>query len=83
MEKKIKENALGVVLEDVNGKLGLVLESQSILVKQMKEFREEMTDFRKETNSKFETVFNYLSDNDEMTHKLVGRVDNLEQLQEI
>ena len=68
----VNRNQLGILAEDINSKFGLMLEGQSILVKQMKEVKEEVKevkrdlgnqirDFSDETNSKFETVFNYLS----------------------
>ncbi|MFA5022868.1 MAG: hypothetical protein WC385_00410 [Candidatus Paceibacterota bacterium] len=69
MEKKatktIKKDQLGILLEDINGKFGQTMEGFSVLTKQMKEgfeeVKKEITDFKEETNSKFETVFNYLS----------------------
>jgi polyhydroxyalkanoate synthesis regulator phasin len=74
-----KKDQIGILAENMNSQFGLVMESQSILVKQIKEIDKNLKEFKEETNSKFETVFNYLSANDEMMHQLVGRVSNLEQ----
>lgn len=88
-----KKDQLGVVLENFNDKFGLAMESFSVLTKEVNGLKGEfkkldkkidgvdkrLTNFQLETNSKFETVFNYLSANNEMMHQLVGRVSNLEQ----
>lgn len=85
-KKIIKKNDLGIVLEDVSNKFGQVMESYSALTKKIERMDDKidnldkrLTNFQSETNSKFETVFNYLSDNDEMMRQLVGRTNNLEQ----
>jgi len=88
-----KKDQLGIVLENFNDKFGLAMEGFSVLTKEVNglkgEFKKldkkvdglskQLDDFKVETNSKFETVFNYLSNNDDMMHQLVGRTNNLEQ----
>ena len=72
MEKRLKKNDLGIVLEDINSKFGQAMESYSALNKKIDNLGERLggkidsiderlTNFQAETNSKFETVFNYLS----------------------
>lgn len=76
MDKKpvkiIKKDQLGILLEDINGKFGQTMECYSTLTKKIDDMDERLsskidgvderlTNFQTETNSKFETVFNYLS----------------------
>lgn len=85
-----KKDQLGILAENMNSQFGLVMESFSVLTKQIKEVDERLSakidgvdqrlsakidNFQAETNSKFETVFNHLSATDSQS----GRIENHEK----
>jgi|SRR3972149_11692327 len=61
----ITENQFGVVLEKMNSNIELVLEGHVALDKKIDDFKEEMMEFKHDTESNFKTVFKYLSNIDD------------------
>ncbi len=53
----VPERHFGVVLEDINSKLDLVVEGVGVLDRKIDKNHEEFKEFRKEVNYKFEVVF--------------------------
>jgi tetrahydromethanopterin S-methyltransferase subunit G len=54
------ERHFGVILEDIDSKLDLVVERQQVLDKKIGRNHEEFQEFRSEVNYKFEIVFDEL-----------------------
>ncbi len=61
------ERHFGVVLEDIDSKLDLVVKGQEVLDIKIEKVDEKLEDFRKEVNYKFEVVFEKF---DEVTDEL-------------
>ena len=60
VQSNSKRNRKGVVLEDIDSKLDLVIEGQQGLQKQITDNHEEFREFRQEVHQKFEIVFDEL-----------------------
>ena len=78
-KKIIKNNNDGVLLEDLNSKLTFLVEGHSVLTKQIRDIDKKLTDFQEETNhrfdeidSRFGTVFKYLSKNESQGEEISG-----------
>ena len=82
-----KKDQLGILAENMNSQFGLIMESFSVLTKQIKEVDERLSakidgvdqrlsakidNFQTETNSKFETIFSYLSTTDSHPKRIEG-----------
>lgn len=59
-KKQIGNRQFGVVLENIDSKLDLVVEGQKGLDKKIDKNHEELKEFRSEVNYKFEVVFDEL-----------------------
>ncbi|HRZ30212.1 MAG TPA: hypothetical protein P5274_00870 [Candidatus Paceibacterota bacterium] len=73
-----KRNRQGILAEDINSKLGLILEGHSALIKRFDEVDKRFDEVDKrfdEVDSKFETVFNYLS----AMEPQGGKIENLDK----
>ncbi|KKQ06804.1 MAG: hypothetical protein US15_C0003G0002 [Candidatus Moranbacteria bacterium GW2011_GWF1_36_4] len=67
-----KNDQFGVILEDINSKFDLIMESFDGMNRKIDknheeflEFKEDMTGFKKESESKFDTILSYLMSIDE------------------
>ena len=74
-KESTKKDRLGIIAEDINSKFGLVIEGVSVLTKQIKNLDAKIDNFQTETNSKFETVFDYLS----ASEKQNGKIERLDE----
>ena len=55
-----QKNSFGVVLESIDSKMDMVVEGQHGLARQIDKNQEEVGEFRKEVNYKFDVVFDEL-----------------------
>jgi chromosome segregation ATPase len=84
IKKKIKKDLpekdrhFGVVLEDINSKMTLVLEGHLSLDKKIDNFKKEFVEFKGETNTKFETISKRLNKIDGRLDKIENRLDKIE-----
>lgn len=77
--KPLSENQFGVILEDINSKVGLILEGHSALNQKIDDFKEEFVEFKQDTESNFKTIFKYLSSIDDELKSIKSEVSDIKK----
>ena len=77
-ERKDRNGGHGVLMEDLDAKLDLVLEGHSALDKKIDQHHEEFVEFREETNFKFGIVFEKFREVDGRLGEIDGRFDKID-----
>ncbi len=77
--KAASENQFGVILEDINSKLGLVVEGHVALDKKIDDFKEEFVEFKRDTESNFKTIFEFQKDTESNFKTVLQHLLNIDK----
>ena len=79
VDRPLSERHFGVILEDIDSKLDLVVEGQGALDVKIDKVDEKLEDFKKEVNYKFDIVFEKFDEVDQKFDKVDQRFDEVDQ----
>ena len=79
VDRPLSERHFGVILEDIDSKLNLVVEGQGALDVKIDKVDEKLEDFKKEVNYKFDIVFEKFDEVDQKFDKVDQRFDEVDQ----
>jgi len=79
VDRPLSERHFGVILEDIDSKLDLVVEGQGALDVKIDKVDEKLEDFKKEVNYKFDIVFEKFDEVDQKFDKVDQKFDKVDQ----
>jgi len=79
VDRPLSERHFGVILEDIDSKLDLVVEGQGALDVKIDKVDEKLEDFKKEVNYKFDIVFEKFDEVDQKFDEVDQRFDEVDQ----
>ncbi|PIZ44363.1 hypothetical protein COY31_02700 [Candidatus Wolfebacteria bacterium CG_4_10_14_0_2_um_filter_39_18] len=79
VDRPLSERHFGVILEDIDSKLDLVVEGQGALDVKIDKVDEKLEDFKKEVNYKFDIVFEKFDEVDQKFDKVDQKFDEVDQ----
>ena len=79
VDRPLSERHFGVILEDIDSKLNLVVEGQGALDVKIDKVDEKLEDFKKEVNYKFDIVFEKFDEVDQKFDEVDQRFDEVDQ----
>ena len=79
VDRPLSERHFGVILEDIDSKLDLVVEGQGALDVKIDKVDEKLEDFKKEVNYKFDIVFEKFDEVDQKFDKVDQRFHEVDQ----
>ena len=79
VDRPLSERHFGVILEDIDSKLDLVVEGQGALDVKIDKVDEKLEDFKKEVNYKFDIVFEKFDEVDQKFDEVDQRFDKVDQ----
>ena len=79
VDRPLSERHFGVILEDIDSKLNLVVEGQGALDVKIDKVDEKLEDFKKEVNYKFDIVFEKFDEVDQKFDKVDQKFDEVDQ----
>ena len=77
VDRPLSERHFGVILEDIDSKLDLVVEGQGALDVKIDKVDEKLEDFKKEVNYKFDIVFEKFDEVDQKFDEVDQRFDEV------
>jgi len=79
VDRPLSERHFGVILEDIDSKLNLVVEGQGALDVKIDKVDEKLEDFKKEVNYKFDIVFEKFDEVDQKFDEVDQKFDEVDQ----
>ena len=79
VDRPLSERHFGVILEDIDSKLDLVVEGQGALDVKIDKVDEKLEDFKKEVNYKFDIVFEKFDEVDQRFDEVDQKFDEVDQ----
>jgi len=79
VDRPLSERHFGVILEDIDSKLDLVVEGQGALDVKIDKVDEKLEDFKKEVNYKFDIVFEKFDEVDQKFDEVDQKFDKVDQ----
>jgi len=79
VDRPLSERHFGVILEDIDSKLDLVVEGQGALDVKIDKVDEKLEDFKKEVNYKFDIVFEKFDEVDQKFDEVDQKFDEVDQ----